>query len=347
MVLGMTETKIRNMEEFAALSGISRPTLSKYFHDPESVRQSTRARIEKALEQYDYRPNIFAMNQNRKLTKNVGIVVPYLADPFFAEIARNMEQRCLDAGFRPTLYSSHGQQALEIDILDSLRSLKPAGVLLAPLGRASDKSAIEKFCADVPTVLFDSNLEGVGAAFVGSDNFSFVSQTVEYLNRTGEPPCFFEMRTPANPNANKRRNAYLEMMDRLGLEPHVIKIEGEGWAFEEIGRQGALRYLETGGFPSNTVLCSNDRLAIGLLSACYEKGLRVGRAEGSALRVASHDDHPFARFTCPSLTTAAHDYDSVSDFAFNTLGNLIEAGGRFDNREETLFAARLVLRASA
>ncbi|GAA0780550.1 LacI family DNA-binding transcriptional regulator [Roseibium denhamense] len=335
------------MEEFAALSGISRPTLSKYFHDPESVRASTRARIEQALEVYDYRPNIFAMNQNRKLTKNVGIVVPYLADPFFAEIARNMEQRCFDAGFRPTLYSSHGQQHLENDILDSLRSLKPAGVLLAPLGRASDKNVIEKFCADVPTVLFDSNIEDIGEAFVGSDNFSFVSQTVEYLTRSGEPPCFFEMRTPANPNANKRRIAYLAMMEKLGFEPHVLKIDGEGWGFEEIGRQGALRILETNGFPTNTVLCSNDRLAIGLLSACYEKGLRVGRSEGSALRVASHDDHPFARFTCPSLTTAAHDYNSVSNCAFSTLSKLMEAGGRFSSRVETLFAARLVLRASA
>ncbi|RKF05909.1 LacI family transcriptional regulator [Oceaniradius stylonematis] len=343
----MSDTKIRNMEEFAAVSGISRPTISKYFHDPDSVRPSTRERIERALETYDYRPNIFAMNQNRKLTKNVGIVVPYLADPFFAEIARQLEQRCIEAGFRPTLFSAHGQQDLENDILDSLRSLKPAGVLLAPLGRASDRKTVESFCADVPTVLFDSNIEGVGEAFVGSDNFSFVSQTVEYLTRTGDPPCFFEMMTPANPNANKRRLAYLEMMERLGLEPHVIKIEGEGWAFEEIGRQGALRILDAGGFPTNIVLCSNDRLAIGLLSACYERGFRVGRGEGCALRVASHDDHPFSRFTCPSLTTAAHDYDAVANCAIGTLNDLIEAGGRFQKRTETLFAARLVLRASA
>jgi len=83
------------------------------------------------------------------------------------------------------------------------------------------------------------------------------------------------------------------------------------------------------------------------LSACYEKGLRAGRGEGCALRVDSHDDHPFSRFTCPSLTTAAHDYDSVANCAFRTLMDLIEAGGRFRKRSERLFSARLVLRASA
>lgn len=343
----MTQKRIRNMEEFAAVSGISRPTVSKYFHDPDSVRRSTRARIEKALERYDYRPNIFAMNQNRKLTKNIGIVVPFMADPFFAEIARNIEQRCISAGFRPTLYSAHGDPALEVDILDGLRSLKPAGVLLAPLGRASDQKEIEKFCRDVPTVLFDSNIEGLGEAFIGSDNFSFVSQTVEYLTRTGAPPSFFEMRTPANPNANKRRVAYIQMMDRLGLEPHIIKIEGEGWAFEEIGRRGALEILRDNRLPTDSILCSNDRLAIGLLSACCELGYRVGRGPDCNLRVASNDDHPFARFTCPSLTTAAHDYDSVSNRSVETLFELIESGGKFRNREETLFPSRLVLRDSA
>jgi DNA-binding LacI/PurR family transcriptional regulator len=197
--------------------------VSKYFNDPDSVRPPRVARIEEALARYDYRPNIFAMNQNRKLTKNVGIVVPYLADPFFAEMARRLEQRCIAAGYRPTLYSAHGQKDLEIDILDSLRSLKPAGVLLAPLGRASDRLESRNSARDVPTVLFDSNIEGMGSAFVGSDNFSFVSQTVEYLTRTGAPPAFFEMATPANPNANKRRIAYIEMMDRLGFDPNVVR----------------------------------------------------------------------------------------------------------------------------
>ncbi len=343
----MSGQKIRNMEEFAALSGLSRPTISKYFNDPASVRSRTRERIEEALARHDFRPNIFAMNQNRSLTKNVGIVVPYLADPFFAEIARILERRCIDAGFSPILYSSHGQQKLEVEILEGLTALKPAGVFLAPLGRVSDRGAVERFCRDVPTVLFDSNIEGMGEAFVGSDNVSFVQQTVDYLCRSGAPPCFFEMRTPANPNANKRRNAYLKIMSDAGLEPHVIQVDGEGWGFEEIGRRGMHKVIDAGPLPTPTILCSNDRLAIGVLSACYERGLRVGRGEGCALRVASHDDHPFSRFTCPALTTAAHEYELVADKCMTTLFSLIEAGGRFATREETLIPARLILRASA
>lgn len=342
----MAGSKIRNMEEFASVSGISRPTVSKYFNDPQSVRASTRDRIEKAIAEHDYRPNIYAINQNRKLTKNVGIVVPFLADPFFAEIARNIERRCIAAGFRPTLFSAHGQQTLENDILDNLRSLKPAGVLLAPLGRASDRAAIEAFCRDVPTVLFDSNVEGVGEAFVGSDNFESIPLIVDYLCRTGEPPCFLEM-PPVNPNANKRRSAYVQAMENLGHAPDIVRIEGDHWDFEAIGYAGGLRVIEENRLTSNTVLCSNDRLAIGFLAAAYEKKLRVGIDADCDLRVAGHDDHPFSRFTCPSLTTVAQDYDAIADQSVETLFRLIDSDTPSELRTDTLFDGRLVMRSSA
>ena len=342
----MAAKQIRNMEEFAALSGISRPTVSKYFNDPSSVRKSTRERIEKALKQYDYRPNIYAVNQNRRLTKNIGIVVPYLADPFFAEMARRVELRCIAEGWRPTLFSAHGDQSLENDILNNLRLLKPAGVLLAPLGRRSERDAIERFCNDVPTILFDSNIDGLGAAFVGSDNFQSVPMMVDYLHRTGEAPCFFEM-APINPNANKRRNAYKQAMQQLGLEPMVVRVDGEDWDFEKVAYDGAKKLIREAALPSSTVLCSNDRLAIGFLAAAGECGVPVGHGPGGKLRVAGHDDHPHARFTYPSLTTISQDYESISNRSVEKLFELIQQDGEHGARQEILFEGKLVMRSSA
>ena len=343
----MTDSKIKNMEDFASASGISRPTVSKYFNDPNSVRKSTRVKIEAALEKHDYRPNIYAINQNRRQTKNIGLVVPNLTDPFFAGIARNIERLIVDAGFNPLLLSSHGGPEQEISNLNSLRSIKPAGILLAPLGRASLVDQVAEFAADVPTVLFDANLEDIGEAFFGSDNHQSIGLIVDYLCRTGEPPVFFELKNPINPNAYKRRSAYLAAMDRLGHEPQLIQVDGEGWDFEEIGFREGSRVISKRQSLTNTLLCSNDRLAIGLLSAAFEQGLRVGLGAGSALRIAGHDDHPFSRYTCPSLTTVSQDYDAIATRSVETILNLIESESPTESREISLFDGRLIMRGSA
>ncbi|MEO0497439.1 MAG: LacI family DNA-binding transcriptional regulator [Pseudomonadota bacterium] len=335
------------MEEFAAASGLSRPTVSKFFHDPSSVRPSTRRRIEEALEQYDYRPNIYAVNQNRRLTKTIGIVVPFLADPYFAEIARVLEMRCIDAGFSPSLFSSHGRQELENDILDTLRSMKPAGVLLAPLGRGSDRAVIESFCANVPTVLFDSNIDKVGDAFVGSDNGQFTSLMVDYLSRTGGSPWFFEMETPPNPNARKRRQGYIAAMAAQGHEPDITQAQGTGWDLEKIGYEEGLRAIDERKGNCGTVLCSNDRLAIGFLAACFKRGLRVGIDPQCDIRVAGMDGHPISKYTAPGLTTVAHDYETIAGRSVQTLFGFMQDEDRGTQRTEMLFEGKLLMRSSA
>lgn len=337
--------KIKNMEEFAKVCEISRPTLSKYFNNPQSVRNTTRTKIEAALEEFDYRPNIFAINQNRKLTKTIGILVPYLADPFFAELVRMIERLCIATGYWPIVFSAHGDQELENNALSTLQSLRPAGALIAPLGRRSDFNAVRHFAEEVPTVVFDSHVD-VGQAFVGSNNFQSIGLMVDYLCRSGEPPCFFEM-PPVNPNANKRREAYIQSMERLGHDPKVLQVNGSGWEFERIGMEEGERLIISRALPSNTVLCSNDRLAVGFVAAAYQNGLRVGRGPGCALRVAGHDNHPWSQFTSPPLTTVSQDYTAIAERSISILFNLIHEGSLPEDRQVILFDGKLVLRSSA
>jgi DNA-binding LacI/PurR family transcriptional regulator len=346
--LSSSSKKIRTMEEFATISGLSRPTVSKYFFDPNSVRKSTRKRIEEALEQYDYRPNVYAVNQNRRATRTIGIVVPYLTDPFFGEVARAIERDVINAGFRPIVFSSHGEASLESENLESLTSLKPAGALLAPLGRDSDRAMLERFCEAIPTVLFDSNIDGLGRAFVGTDNQQSVGVIVRYLCETGQPPCLFENRQAPNPNVRAKLDAYVHTMESLGHEPRVVYADGEGWDFERIGFEGGKEALQSRAFSTNTILCGNDRLAVGFLAAAYESGLRVGRGDGCALRVAGHDDHPFSRFTCPPLTTVSQNTDRVAKSSVEQLTLQLETESMTAQPPEViLFDGELIIRASA
>jgi DNA-binding LacI/PurR family transcriptional regulator len=102
--------------------------------------------------------------------------------------------------------------------------------------------------------------------------------------------------------------------------------------------------------PGGTVLCANDRLAFGVVSAAFARGLPVGREARDGLRVAGHDDHPLSRFACPPLTTVAQDVESIGRTALEVL--LATVGTDADvapepPARETRLEARLVLRESA
>ncbi|ACB96089.1 LacI family DNA-binding transcriptional regulator [Beijerinckia indica] len=335
--------KIRSMEEFAAASGISRPTLSKYFSDPSSVRKSTRQRIETALVEHEYRPNIFAISQNRKRPMNVGILIPHLTDPYFAELVRHIEARCASMGFWAIILSSHGDPDLEERALRTLLSLKLAGAIVAPLGTRSNCDTFKALCKELPIVFLDSRID-LEVPFVGTDNRASIELLVEYLVRTGEPPCFLDM-PHVNQNALERRQAFEEAARKAKFEPHVIPARTLDWNFEQIGFDVVTAYLRGSGLPSRTLLCANDRLAFGALAAAYKSGLKVGREDNADLRIAGHDDHPLSRFACPSLTTIAQDYEGLASSAFDILV------GRLDGEENMptseLLSSRLVMRDSA
>lgn len=330
------------MEDLAAASGISRPTLSKFFSDPGSVRPRTRARIEEAIKRHDYHQNIFASNQNRRHPRTLGILMPHLTDPFYAEVVRHLETLCASRGYWAIVLSSHGDREREEAALRTLLSLKLSGAVVAPLGTQSNRKVYATLARELPLVLLDNRVE-LDVPFVGTDNRTGIELMVEYLVRTGEPPCFLEM--PAvNENAAERRKAYLAAARASGFNPRIIATRRNDWDFEQAGFEAVEAALGGRGLPSTTLLCANDRLAFGALSAAHKRGLRVGRGEDCDLRIAGHDDHPLSRYACPSLTTIAQDFSALSTAAFEIL---LEQPAPTAGPAAQFFPSQLVMRDSA
>ena len=87
----MAKKSYKSMDDFATASGVSRPTLSKYFNDPSQIKEVTRKRIEAALKKSNFEPNLFARHLNRKRTRNIGILVPTMSDPFYVQVVSLIE----------------------------------------------------------------------------------------------------------------------------------------------------------------------------------------------------------------------------------------------------------------
>ncbi len=344
------DRQIKTMEDFSEFVGLSRPTVSKYFNDPTSVRKKTRDAIEAAIKQSGFRPNIFAVNLNRRRTNILGVIVPNSTDPFYMALTRRIEHIANQAGFLAFVLSSDGKPEMEERAIETFKSMNVAGAIIAPLGVQSHHQKLISLGESIPLIYVDSPLDG-SSSFVGTDNRQSFKLMVDYLCRSGEPPCYFGM-PPVNNNALARQHAYQEAMQQLKMDPAIVPtVPNTSWDFEKFGYDETLRILAGGGFPTKTVLCANDRVAFGVIAAAFQSGVKIGREPDSDLRVAGHDDHPLSRYTCPPLTTVAQNYNEIGRLAIELLlyklGETENADQAFPADERILLSAEIMLRGSA
>lgn len=339
------DATIRTMEEFARLVGLSRPTVSRFFNDPESVRPKTRKLIEDGIRKFNYSPNFFASSLTRGHAKAIGIVVPSIIDPFYGELVSAIELGAEERGYLTVLQCSHNDPGMERRALSRLMSLDVSAIAMAPLGFTSDVETIERAMRRVPILFMDSRLHE-GVPYVGTNNRQSVGIMVDYLCRSGAPPALFTM--PAvNANVVERQDAYLERMTTLGHEPRILNPEQEpvGDDYERYGYERFLTLPPERMAGVKTIFCPNDRVAFGLLAAARRLGIKVGNGASDDLRIGSHDGQRFGEFAWPSLTTSAQNTNGIGELVARTLTGL--AGGETLPGEDVLFDATIVFRNSA
>lgn len=344
----MAKPKVNTMEELSLAIGVSRPTLSRYFQDPASVRVSTVKKIQRGLEDVDYVPNFFATRLNRKSTGLIGVIIPHLNDLFFTSLLEVIQQSARAQGYTVITQSSHGDADLEQHAAGKLMSMNADGVIVAPLGEGSSARAFERLMTSMPLVFVDSHLPDAlpGVPFVGTDNTQSISLILDYLCQAGESPLFLGM-PKLNSNAMDREAAYLAEMEKRGLRSEIVPGSSQtaGWEFEAYAHDLMDEHFSNGRFRTGTLLCANDRLAIGALRAANRHRL-FNRSGG--LRIAGHDDHPLSRFMTPSLTTVKQQIDRIGEEAVSILAGLISDGRpSLEAKETRMFETTLRVRESA
>lgn len=344
----MAKKKYKSMEEFARACGVSRPTLSKYFADASQVKDVTRKQIDATLKKSNFEPNLFARHLNKRRTRNIGILVPTISDPFYAQMTTLLELELRAKGFWPIQISSHGRPELEEEAVRSFLAFKAVGAIIAPLGTRGRSSALSRLMDSVPVVCFDSSAND-SLSSVGNDNDQSMAAMVRYLCRSGEEPIFMDI-PQVSRNAGERNDSYCTAMTKEGFSPLIIKSEPSGsWEFERLGFEQMQGLLQRKALPGKTILCANDRFAFGVMAAACAAGLSVGCNPKSDIRIAGHDDHPLSRYAFPPLTTMAQNAEEMAMQSVEMLLSQVaevEEGKRSAVRS-MLLKASLIIRDSA
>lgn len=341
--------RIDTMEELSTAIGVSRPTLSRYFQNPERVSRTSRERIEQGLERVEYVPNFFATRMNRKTTGMIGVIIPYLNDLFFTKLMEAIERAAMREGFTVITQCSHSDPLIEARAAETFMSMNVDGALVVPLGEQSDSTAHQRLRSRLPYVLVDSRPEVMASFdYVGTNHEQSMGLAVEYLCRVGGPPVFLAM-PRVNFNALGHERSYIAKMEELGFEPHIIGTEAleAQWHYEAHGYAVLDREFSAGRLTDASILCANDRVAIGALSAAAAHGLEPGALRRGGLRIMGHDDYPLCPYTVPPLTTVAQNLDAIGQAAVTRLLEKLRGENSEEQRTVELFEGVLKVRGSA
>ncbi len=330
------------MSDVAREVGVSTMTVSRVINDKGDVSPATRRRVNEAIQRLGYRPSSIARSLATRHTGTLGLVIPDVANPFFAEVARGVEQVAYAEGYNVFLCNTDEDPVRELDVLGSLEEKRVDGIVLCSsrLDSATIRLVIESHAA---VTLVNRHIDdaGSGVGVVRVDDVTGGRLATAHLLERGHRAIGFLSGPPGSHSGQLRLQGYRNALLEAGLVFNETWVVGCG-PVAEAGRAAALRLL-TSAPELTALLCYNDLVAVGVLQACVETGRRVPLD----LAVVGFDDIPLAALVTPALTTCRVPRHELGMRAVELLLNRIRTDGAEQQQQEIVLQPELVVRASA
>jgi LacI family transcriptional regulator len=263
------------MKDIARDLGVSVVTVSKVLRNHSDISEETRARVLRRIKELNYRPNLAARALVTGRTYTVGLIVPDLVHPFFAEVAKGLSRVLRKKGYSVVISSSEEDVELEQQEIEQLVARRVDALFLA-LGQTSPEALQRVVEQQIPYVLLDRTIPGVDANFVGVDDQEAGRLAVEHLAEQG---CrrIAHIRGPEVSTAVGRLEGYRRALAGRGVDaPASYVVRGtHGDDAADLSGYESMRQLLRASPRPDAVFCYNDPMAMGAMKAILEAGLDV------------------------------------------------------------------------
>ena len=332
------------LKDVAARAGVSIKTVSNVVNG-QKVLPDTRERVQQAIDELGYRPNLSARSLRQGRTGVIALAVPELTLPYFAELARSVITAAEARGWTVLVDETDGLRARELLVLEGIRSPLIDGAIFSPLALGPDDEATRN--PAVPLVLLGERLFPGTVDHVAIDNVAAARAGVVHLAERGRRriAAVGAQSCPTGETARLRLEGWRAGMAAAGLQA-TTALEAPAARWHREDGYDAVRGLLAQGPPPDALLCFNDLLAVGALRALREAGLDVP----GDVAVVGIDDIEEGAFTCPALTTVAPDKSAIARTSVDLLAQRIDdrSAGRVDEeRHDVVASFSLVVRASS
>ncbi len=282
-----------NLADVAKRAGVGTATVSRVLNDHPGVKNSTRARVYRAIEELKYRPNLHARTLAGRRSRVLGIVMANLYNPFFADIYHSIEQHAGQCGYETLLANSSHDVKLLKAAVNRLLGQQVAGLGVFPEMEPAILEELRE--ARIPVVLFDAGAPSDVFTTIDFDHRKGIRMLVDLLHALGHRRLAYIGAPVYLRPTEERRLEFLETTARHGSEGVAVKPPEDGFS----GGRAATRELLRSGFAPTAILCVNDWVAVGVIRELRNQGLSVPED----VSVAGFDNITLSEFCCPSLTT--------------------------------------------
>ena len=298
------------LEDVAALAGVSKTTVSRVINRRGSLSQKTIDKVEAAMAQLNYHPNVIAQQLHTQRTNLIGILVPSVANPFFGELTMYLEDALFQRGYKVLISDALNQTAKEERYLSQLMGHQVDGLIIA-----THNNKLEEYQhANLPIVAIDRFLRA-DIPVVASDNYAGAKLATEALIQRGCQHIIHTYTTnPSNWHDNQREKAFQAVM-----ADHHLPAITYTTAFDCPPAERTARFERLfDEHPAvDGIFASNDLDAARLLSLARARGYRVP----ADLQIIGYDGAQATQELVPELATIIQPIEQMATSAVKLLAD--------------------------
>ncbi len=291
-------SSISGIREVAKRAGVSLGTVSNVLNRPEIVAQETRRRVQLAIEEIGFVRNGSARQLRAGNSQYIGLVMLDVANPFFTEVARGVEDAANEAGYVVILCNSDDSLEKESHYLQVLEEQRARGVLITPV--QSDASYLQRFRKrGIAVVLLDRPSRIKDLCSVAVDDVRGGELATTHLLEQGHVRIGFVHGPLSIRQCADRRRGVLRAVRTAGLDPDQVIVDITASAQNAREGEESGEKLLGAKIKPTAVFCANDLLALGLMRALIKRGISIP----GDMALVGYDDVEFASVLSTPLTS--------------------------------------------
>ena len=289
------------LKDVAREAGLTVGTVSRILNNRGYISSNAREKVEEAMKKLNYRPNEVARSLHGKSTNTIGLIVPHIKHPYFAETISNLEKQAYKKGYKILLCNSQSIREKEKEYIDICTGNRAAGLILC--SGTVDTKMFEQ--VEIPVITMERFLDN-GTACVECDNKQggeLAAQKLLHIGTIGTVHMPADMRT----------EGFREVCQRQGIVFVELSTEEEQYnnmEYDELLESVLRKYPKTDG-----MFLSSDVMAAQALQICRKLGISVP----DQMKIIGFDDVNIASLTTPQLTTIHQPVKEMAEIAVNLL----------------------------